>query len=189
MLTPAELAERRTLETVIKRGWNTFLEVGNALLTINEKELYRDQYETFESYFRDHLGLSRSYTYNLMGSAKVYGQLSSIEDIGVKPLTESHLRELISVPEAKRVAAWKGALKLAGDKPVTAKVVHQAAAEFKSRSGRAAKAVKQPASAPRVNLKPAFKLIDEIAKLAVQNKPQLAKVTALRKYLLNLAGK
>ena len=31
--------------------------------------------------------------------------MSSIEDFGAKPLTESHLRELISVPEEKRVAA------------------------------------------------------------------------------------
>ena len=34
-----------------------------------------------------------------------HGRLSSIEDIWVKLLTESHLRELISAPEGKREAA------------------------------------------------------------------------------------
>jgi hypothetical protein len=72
---------------------------------------------------------------------------------------------------------------------MTAKVVHQAAAEFKSKPGRAVKALKKPASAPRLNLKSVLKLIDEIEKLAVQNKPLLAKVAALRTYMVRLEGK
>ena len=178
-----EQEKLKHLEKVIKDGWATFLNVGSALITINEEKLYRDKYETFEAYFRDQLGLSRSYTYNLMGSAKVYEQMSSIEDIGVKPLTESHLRELISVPTEKRADAWRGALKLAGEKPLTAKIVHQAAAEFKPKGiGKATKAAAKPVNR-KLNLKPAIKLLDEIEKLAAKNKGLLAKVSALRKCL------
>ena len=123
-----------------------------------------------------------------MGSAKVYEQLSSIEDIRVKPLTESQLRELISVPEGKRVAAWQGAVKLAGDKSVTAKVVRQAAAVFKAKkTGKPARLAKHPL-APAPNLKPAFKLIAEIAKLAGKDRRMLAKVAALRKCLQGIGG-
>ena len=129
-LTEAEEKELLNLEGVIKKGWSAFLEVGRALVTISEKKLYREQGATFEQYCRQKLGLSRPYAYNLIGSARVNEQMSSIEDIQVKPATESQFRELLSVPEEKRVEAWKEAIKSAGDKPVTAKIVHEAAAPF-----------------------------------------------------------
>lgn len=186
-LSPAEQAELTRLEAVIQKGWTTFLEVGSALLKINADRLYRIQYATFEDYCHDRLGLSRPYAYSLIGSAEVSEQMSAIADIRVKPLTESQFRELIPVPEEKRVAAWKGALKLAGDKPVTAKIVRQAAAVFR-KAGKPGKAPK-PTPAPLPRLKPAFKLIDDIEKLAGKNKPLLAKVAALRKCLQSLGGK
>ena len=186
LLTPAELTERQELETAIKSGWKTFLEVGSAVAKIRDKKLYRDKYETFEQYLLTELGYSLPYAYSLIGSAEVNAQMSAIAEITVKPLNEAQFRELIPVPEGKRVAAWKSALKLAGDKAVTAKVVRQAASAFKPR--KAEKVVKR-STAPEVNLKPAFKLIDDIEKLADDNKPLLAKVTALRECLQRIGGK
>jgi len=171
-LTAAEQAELTRLETVIQKGWTTFLDVGSALLKINADRLYRDKYETFEAYCHEQLGLSRPYAYSLIGSAEVNQQMSAIADIRVKPLTESQFRELIPVPEAKRVAAWKGALKLAGDKPVTAKTVRQAAAAFRPKpTGKPAKAVK-PSPVAGMNLQPGLKLIDDIEKLAGEPRGQ-----------------
>ena len=187
-LTPAEQNEFAELKTVVKKGWSTFLDVASAVLTINQKRLYRDEYETFDAFCKDGLGLSRPYAYSLIGCAEVNEQMSAIADIRVKPLTESQFRELIPVPEGKRVDAWRGALKLAGDKPVTAKVVRQAAAKFKTKQiGKPAKTAKP--SAPSSNLKPAFQLIDDIEKLADKNHRLLAKVAALRKWLQRLDGK
>jgi hypothetical protein len=191
LLTPGEQKELEQLEMVVKKGWSTFLDVGSALLTISEKRLYRDKYDTFEEFFKEELGLSRTYCYNLMGSAKVNDQISSIEDIRLKPLTESQFRELISVPEEKRAEAWRGALKLAGDKPVTAKIVHQAAAKFKPKKISSPVVAAKKAAAVSMNLQPAFEIIAQLEKLAVtsKNKWLLAKVTALRKFLLSLGGK
>ncbi len=90
------------LEAVIKSGWKTFLEVGAALTQVRDQKLYRDKYGTFENYCLGELGFSRPYAYNLMGSAEVSKQLSSIEDIARKPLNEAQLRELIPVPEEKK---------------------------------------------------------------------------------------
>ena len=191
LLTPAEQNELTRLETVIQKGWTTFLEVGAALVKINTERLYRDKYESFQAYCHERLGLSRQYAYSLIGSAEVNAQLSAIADIRVKPLTESQFRELIPVPEGKRVDAWKGALKLAGSEPVTAKVVRQAAAAFKpkpGKSGKPAKITKKPASASRLNLKPAFKLIDVIEELAGNDKNLLGNIRSLREYLKNLAN-
>lgn len=188
-LTPREQQELATLETVIRSGWQTFLEVGDALAQVRDRKLYRDKYNSIEEYCQQEMGFSRPYAYNLMNSAEVSQQLSSIEDIGVKPVNEAQCRELISVPEDKRVAAWRGALKLAGGKPVTAKIVHQAAARFKPRKvGPVAKAATKT-TAPWPDLRPAFKLIDVIEKLGGDNKPLLAKVQALRICLRKIGGK
>jgi len=71
----------------------------------------------------------------------------------------------------------------------TAKIVHQAAAKFKPKwIGKPSQAAKKsPTQMP--NLKPAFKLIGEIEKLGVRNKPLLAKAKALRTCLLGLEGR
>ena len=182
-LTPAEQKELEKLKTVITKGWSTFLDVASALLTINTKRLYRDEYETFDAFCKDGMGLSRTYAYGLIGCAEVNQQMSAIADIPVKPFTESQFRELIPVPEANRVAAWRGAVKLAGAQPVTAKIVRQAAAEYRPKSNAKPIKAARPSAALPLGLKPAFKLLDEIEDLAGKNKPLLVKVAALRKHL------
>jgi len=191
LLTPAELAERQTLETTIKSGWKTFLEVGSAVAKIRDKKLFRDRYETFEQYLLNELGYSLPYAYSLIGSAEVNQQMSAIAEIRVKPLNEAQFRELIPVPETKRVAAWKSALKLAGDQPITAKIIRQAAAEFRPRrTGSPVHAAKTSTTWPP-NLQPALKLIAEIENMALKAKNErLANLAKeLRKCLLNVAGK
>ncbi len=159
-------------------------------MEIQKGKLYRDRYETFEDYVKEQLDMSRSHAYNLISSTEVFDDLSAMADIGIKPSNERQIRSLIALPKDKRATAWKGALKLAGGKPLTAKIVHQAAAEFKPRNaGKPAKTAKKPALAPRLNLKPAFKLIDDIEKLASKDERLLAKVTALRECLQSLGGK
>src|ERR1035438_8917314 len=102
LLTPAEQKERQELEAQIKQGWANFLEVGRAVATIRDKQLFRDKYESFEQYLLNELGYSLPYAYSLMGSAEVSDQLSAIAEIKVKPLNEAQFRELISVPRGKR---------------------------------------------------------------------------------------
>jgi hypothetical protein len=52
-LSRQELARLRERETVIERGLETFLEVGNALEEIRTSRLYRQTYPTFQAYVRD----------------------------------------------------------------------------------------------------------------------------------------
>ena len=132
--------------------------------------------------------MSRPYAYNLIGSAEVYDNLSSIEDIQVNALKESQLRELIQVPKEKRVDAWKAAVDQVGTKPITAKAVRQAASKFmekkKEKAEKAGKAAKKASPAPiKPNLKPAFKLLKVIEKMAKKDTKLIKKLGALRKYL------
>jgi hypothetical protein len=132
-LTDQESLELEQSEKIIKDGWKTFLEVGQALMKIQKKKLYRDGYATFELYCRDRLEISRPYAYNLIGSAEVLEDLSSIEDIPSKPANEAQTRYLIGLPKEKRIAAWKKAVETAGGHPVTAKLVREAVVKYKQK--------------------------------------------------------
>jgi hypothetical protein len=142
-LTREQGAELEKCEGIIRKGFGTFLEVGAALAQIRDEKLFLGKCETFDQYWRKELGISRSYAYNLIGSAEVSKQMSAIEDIDVKPLNEAQLRELIPVKEGKRVDAWKKAVELAGDKPVTAKIIRKAAEKYRTRKSDKPK-VKRP---------------------------------------------
>jgi hypothetical protein len=132
-LTDQESRELEQSERIIKNGWKTFLEVGQALMKIQKNKLYRDGYPNFELYCRDRLEISRPYAYNLIGSAEVLQDLSSIEDIPSKPVNEAQTRYLIGLPKEKRIAAWKKAVEKAGGHSVTAKLVREAAVKYKQK--------------------------------------------------------
>ena len=161
------------------------------LATIRDKGLFKGKYDTFDLYWKRELGVSRSYAYSLIESAAVNDQLSAIADIEVKPLNEAQLRELIPVKEDRRVDAWKRAVELAGDKPITAKIVRKAALKFKPRrSGKKFRAAKKLA-ADGIDLGPALKLLATAEKLAEGNndKAILKELSALRRLLEELAEK
>jgi hypothetical protein len=127
-LNEAEKRQRAECEEVIRRGWNTFVEVGQALSSIRDKRLYRDRYGTFEGYCRRKWELSKSHAYRMIESAAVASVLSPI---GVKLTSESQARPLAGLAPQSIPAAWKRAQELAGAGEVTASVVRRAAEEFK----------------------------------------------------------
>lgn len=126
-LSPLELSKRESCEAVIARGLGTFFEVGNALYTIKEGELYRDEFYSFESYCQDKWGICRQYAYRLIGAAEVLAQLSPIGDKLPLPTNEAQIRPLVSLPEEDRAKAWEAAVHHAGNAPVTARHVEAAA--------------------------------------------------------------
>ena len=187
-LSKDEVEELERCETVIRKGWGTFLDVGRALATIRDKGLFKGKYDTFDLYWKKELGVSRSYAYSLIESAAVNDQMSAIADIGVKPLNEAQLRELIPVKEDRRIDAWKRAVELAGDKPITAKIVRKAALKFKPR--RSGKAKIKRAGVVKIDVELGLKLLAKVEKAAEQNKDQaiLKELAGLREWLEELAG-
>jgi hypothetical protein len=88
------------------------------------------------------------------------------------------------VPEEKRVEAWKGAIKLAGEEPMTATIVRRAAAKFKPEKLGKPTAKKKP-SGKRINLGPALILLARAEQAASDNKDKvvLKELVALRRCL------
>ena len=56
ILVESERSELLQHEQVIEKGLKTFVDVGNALLAIRDKRLYRQGFGTFEDYCKDRWG-------------------------------------------------------------------------------------------------------------------------------------
>lgn len=131
----------KELEVVIERGRQTFIEVGNALLEIRDRQLYRDTHARFEDYCRERWGWSRPFAYQLIDAAKV---VSAIADTGAEPpANEAQARELVPLLRqgsseeigAAIGQAWLEAQGIAAEReqPVTATIVREAVSEQQPR--------------------------------------------------------
>lgn len=68
VLTDDEYAERDQLETIIARGFGSFVEVGEALMAVRDRRLYRDRHSTFVAYLERVWQVSESRAYQLMAA-------------------------------------------------------------------------------------------------------------------------
>lgn len=105
VMTHDEAKELKTLERVIERGMSTFVEVGNALKTIRDSKLYREQYKTFDRYVQERWQFKKTYAYDLIASAEA---TENVRHGGQKlPTTERQARELAKAPPEKQAAIWE----------------------------------------------------------------------------------
>ena len=115
-----ESHELERCEVVIKQGLQTFIEVGQALMTIKEKRLYRIGYKTFEDYCVEKWSISRPRAFQLIEAANVISGLSTIVDI--LPKTESQVRPLTSLEPEIQKQVWSEVVKTHGDNITAPKV-------------------------------------------------------------------
>ena len=120
ILNIEESHELERCEVVIKQGLNTFIEVGQALMTIKEKRLYRINFKTFEDYCIERWAISKPRAYQLIEAANVMIGLSTIVD--VLPQTESQTRPLTSLEPEIQKEVWKEVVETHGEKITAAKV-------------------------------------------------------------------
>ncbi len=92
------------LETVIERGQQTFVEVGQALMEIRDGRLYSEQgYPTFEEYCQRRWGWSRVTAYRHIQAAEIIQMLPR----GNTPTTEYQARELVTLTPEQRIEVAK----------------------------------------------------------------------------------
>lgn len=92
---PARLAEE---ESVIERGQQTFIEVGNALMRIRDQQLYCETHTTFEAYCRERWDWSYVTAFRHIQAAEAVATLP----IGNVPRSESVARGLVTLDTAER---------------------------------------------------------------------------------------
>lgn len=90
-LTIKETQRLEELEFVIRAGWKTFLQVGEALNEIKESRLYRKTHPSFEEYCQDIWGWTRQRAYALIRSISTAEVMATV---GVTVENERQARAL-----------------------------------------------------------------------------------------------
>ena len=112
-------AELESAERVIAGGLRTFVDVGNALLSIRERKGFRLQgFHAFDDYCRERWGMARRTADQFIAAAGVVENLSAIAL--TLPATESQARPLASLPPEQQREVWAMAVETAPDGKVTA---------------------------------------------------------------------
>lgn len=133
-LVVMSLEERQELaqhEQIIERGLKTFVDVGNALLAIRERKLYRDDYKTFETYCQNRWGFTSERARLLMRSAEVMDNLSQTPTmVGVLPTSERQARPLIKLEPEQQREVWERAFETAPEGKITGAHVARVVSEI-----------------------------------------------------------
>ncbi len=122
-LDAAERDRLAELEPVIEKGLAGFVEVGTALLEINDRRLYRETHSTFQDYVSEKWQMTARRAYQLCAAAEVVKALPENVNHGSQ-INERQARELAKVEPERRVQV----LEVAASKgPVTARAIKEVA--------------------------------------------------------------
>jgi len=142
LLNIEERNELERCEVVIKQGLKTFVEVGQALMLIRDKRLYRAEFGTFEAYCQDKWQLSKTHVNRLVQSSKVVQNIE-MTPIGVKPQTETQARPLTKLEPELQAEAWQKTVEQHGEN-ITQKKVEEVVKEFVPINNELKQAKKEP---------------------------------------------
>jgi len=105
-LSADEQADLETQERIIAGGLDTFQQVGEALLAIRDRRLYRAKFTTWEGYCQERWGFTGRRGNQYVLAAQVVSQLRQVGTI--VPMMESHARPLAALPDlAQKYAAME----------------------------------------------------------------------------------
>lgn len=119
VVNQAELDALALCESVIQKGLETFVEVGNALMEVRDKRLYRQNHETFEAYCRERWGMARRTAYQYIDAADVVENVRHGTHNEV-PKNERQARPLTKLEPEQQAKAWSEAVETAPNGKVTA---------------------------------------------------------------------
>ena len=124
-LTITESDRLAECEATIERGFQTFAEVGTALLEIRDSRLYRSEFGTFEAYCQSRWGWNRHRASQLIGAAHVVTNVTSLG--APAPANEGQARELVGLPAETAAAVMTAAVGATDGKPTAAHMAETAA--------------------------------------------------------------
>lgn len=127
----AEVVSRlEELEGVIQRGFQTFIEVGNALLEIQNSQLYKESHSSFEAYLKERWNLERRRAYQLIDAAEIAADVNQGSQNGKAlpaPTSERQIRPLKALPKEQRSEAYTEAVAKNNGEAPTGKQVAESA--------------------------------------------------------------
>jgi len=114
------------LESKIKAGLDSFMQVAEALVEIRDSRLYRIEHATFDDYCKSKWNFNSSRARQLIGAAETSENLRSVTTGNTLPTKERQVRPLAKLPAEQQQAVYSEAVKLAGGKQPSSKQVEQA---------------------------------------------------------------
>ena len=123
-------------EDLYTSGLDADFDKGTALERINRGRLYKD-YGSFPKYCEIKWQVSESHAYRLIDCARVVIAWKSSPNWGALPVPrrESHVRELVGLPQADVISAWTKVVEDAAGSRITAKQVKEAVTELRVQRG------------------------------------------------------
>jgi hypothetical protein len=114
-LTMNEKDEFSSLEGIIGREMGSFMAVGNSLLTIRDRRLYREGYKNFKEYCDQKWQMGRQYASRLITGSQIVANLSPRGDLctpcEIMPINEAQVRPLTILEPAQQREVWEEAVK------------------------------------------------------------------------------
>lgn len=139
-LTYDEERDRSILEREVERA---FYKAGCALKELRERKLYKSTHSSFEQYCEDRFGMRRRHPYRLIDAATVVDNILQLcpnrtqnesdtkKNKPIIPTSEWQIRSLTKLEPQQQREVWIKAVKLAGNKAPSGKVVSELASEIK----------------------------------------------------------
>ena len=97
--------------------------MGIALMTIRDKRLYRDGFDTFEHYCRERWQFARNYANKLIASSQVISNLGTT--VPIQPISERQARPLTKLEPEQQKEVWEKAVQTAPEGKITARHVQK----------------------------------------------------------------
>lgn len=134
-----DIEELKNLESVINRNLKSFYEVGRALMTIRDRELYKlkngGRYNTFEAYCKETWSFTSSRARQIILATERIENIKSVTT--VTHITERQTRPLARLEPEQQKEAWQKAVETAPEGKVTAahvaKIVDQVKPKIKDK--------------------------------------------------------
>jgi hypothetical protein len=124
VLSPDEARELDICEGLIEEGLSKSVGVALALVTVRDKRLYRESFDTFEEYVESRWGVGVRQAQRLCVLANFTKSLENYAGDAtpgshlVLPSNEKQVRALNRLPsEAERISAWREACRVAAARP------------------------------------------------------------------------
>jgi hypothetical protein len=189
-LLPSERCQLEKCENLIRRGFSTFFEVGQALLTIRDARLYREAFSTFEAYCHQRWGMGRSYAWHLIGAAARV-RLLPPDAKTPRPANEFQVRPFLKLEVDQFPMAWQQVIARAKDGKITPALVRGVVAQMAEQK-RAPK--RQVAKKKKANMLPqgcsvgGFLVLLSEAKAAIQKGDTVKGVETIERLESELLG-
>jgi len=121
-LSPEEETDRQRLELKVERA---FFDAGSGLRELRDRRLYRTSHKTFEQYCQDRFGYNRISAHYKITASEVFENLLTKSE-QILPTKETQVRPLAKLDPNEQRQIWKQAVKAAGGKVPTERIVKDA---------------------------------------------------------------